>query len=143
VIEHLHTPQVLFAGAARGLRSGGKLIVGVPFLYWVHEAPHDYHRYTRFALEKMTADAGLTVVSIAALAGAPEVIADLATKAVASRPRLARLVHLVSRALLTLPPIKKLSMATRESMPAGYVLVAQKSGPPRKSEMMQFDACRW
>jgi hypothetical protein len=50
----------------------------------------------------MTADAGLTVVSIAALAGAPEVIADLATKAVASRPRLAGLVHWLSRALLTL-----------------------------------------
>ena len=127
VIEHLHSPQTLFASAARALRPGGKLIIGVPFLYWIHEAPHDFYRYTRFALEKLVADAKLTVVSITPIAGAPEVVVDLATKAVASRPRLARLIHTVCCGLLNLPPVRKLSAATRELMPLGYVLVARKA----------------
>jgi hypothetical protein len=131
VIEHLHTPQVLFSSAALALRNGGKLIIGVPFLYWIHEAPHDYHRYTRFALDKMTTDAGLVVVSLVALAGAPEVLADVATKALAARPRLASLVHWLSNVFLMLSPIKQLSIATRDSIPLGYVLVAQKPGSPR------------
>jgi SAM-dependent methyltransferase len=132
VIEHLHTPGALFESASRALRPGGKLIVGTPFLYWLHETPHDYHRYTRFALEKMTGDAGLANVSVAPFAGAPEVLSDIATKAVASRPRLAGCVHGLSRMLLALPRVKRLSAATRDTMPMGYVLVAQTpSGAPR------------
>lgn len=126
VIEHLHTPEALFASAARALKSGGKLIVGVPFLYWVHEAPYDFHRYTRFALEKLAADAGLAIVSLAPFAGAPEVISDIATKALSGRPRLARIVYGTTRALLALRAVKKLSASTREVLPLGYILVAQK-----------------
>ncbi|HEV2263079.1 MAG TPA: methyltransferase domain-containing protein [Stellaceae bacterium] len=126
VIEHLHTPEALFSSAARALRSGGKLIVGVPFLYWVHEAPHDFHRYTRFALEKFVKDAGLAVVSLAPFAGAPEVISDIATKALSGRRRLARIAYEMTRALLLLRAVKRLSASTCETMPMGYILVAQK-----------------
>jgi SAM-dependent methyltransferase len=126
VVEHLHTPKVLFSSVQRALRSGGKLIVGVPFLYWIHEEPRDFHRYTRFALGKMTEDAGLDVISITAYAGAPEVMSDIAVKALGSRPRLARLIYVLTRAMLKLSLVKKLSEATKTSMPLGYVLVAQK-----------------
>ncbi len=126
VIEHLHTPQALFDTAAAALRKGGKLIVGVPFLYWIHEAPHDYHRYTRFALERMSRKAGLEPVVLASLAGAPEVLADTAAKALASSGWAAQLAYLFSKALLSFPPIRKLSAVTRESMPLGYLLVAEK-----------------
>src|SRR5688572_15710146 len=61
VIEHLHAPQALFASAARVLKRGGKLIIGVPFLYWIHEAPHDYFRCTRFSLEKLATESGFVV----------------------------------------------------------------------------------
>ncbi len=126
VIEHLHSPQALFASAARALVPGGKLIAGVPFLYWVHEAPNDFHRYTRFALERLALEAGLEVVSLSPYAGAPEVIADVATKALGGRPRLAHCMHTVTRAFLALPAVKRLSAATRDKLPMGYVLVACK-----------------
>lgn len=126
VIEHLHTPQALFSSAHRVLRHGGKLIIGVPFLYWIHEAPHDFHRYTRFALEKMTSDAGLVMISVASFAGAPEVLVDLLTKTLALRPRLANVAYVLTRALLSLQKVKRLSSRTREAMPMGYLLVAQK-----------------
>lgn len=126
VIEHLHTPEALFASAALALKSGGKLIVGVPFLYWVHEAPHDFHRYTRFALEKLAKDANLAIVLLAPFAGAPEVIADITTKALSGHAYLARIAYTLTRALLSLRAVKKLSARTSEAMPMGYILVAQK-----------------
>lgn len=126
VIEHLHTPEALFASAARLLRPQGKLLVGVPFLYWIHEMPHDFHRYTRFALEKMTRDAGLTVISLTAAGGSPEVLSDMATKSLGSSKIISSAMYGVSRALLTIPLVKRLSAATREAMPMAYFLVAQK-----------------
>jgi SAM-dependent methyltransferase len=44
VLEHLRRPENLFGEMARVLRPGGKLIVGVPFLYGIHEEPQDFNR---------------------------------------------------------------------------------------------------
>jgi len=126
VIEHLHSPSTFFSSAKRVLRPGGKLIVGVPFLYWIHEAPHDYHRYTRFALEKLTTDAGLKVLSLEPIGGAPEVLSDIIVKAISIRPTLAKLIYAITRASLRAKTVRKLSQATRDTMPLGYVLVAAK-----------------
>lgn len=130
VIEHLHTPQALFDSAARALRPGGKLIIGVPFFYWLHEVPHDYHRYTRYALERMTASAGLSTVELSSYGGVTDVLSDLATKAVATRPWVANSVYWLTTLMRALPPVKKLGLATRESMPMGYLLVAEKVSAP-------------
>ena len=42
VFEHLHNPREAAVEAARVLRPGGRLLVAVPFLYWLHATPHDY-----------------------------------------------------------------------------------------------------
>lgn len=128
VLEHLHAPENLFSLASRALGPSGKLILGVPFLYWIHEAPFDYHRYTRFALEKMARDAGLEVVTVTPYGGAPEALSDMAVKSLASHRGLCRVAYAVTRTALRLPAVKRLSKATSETMPLGYVLVAQKPG---------------
>jgi SAM-dependent methyltransferase len=130
VLEHLHTPKALFSLTSHVLRPSGKMIVGVPFLYWIHEEPNDFHRYTRFALEKMTRDAALEVVSVTPYGGAPEVLSDIAVKALGSRPRICRLVYAATRSTLRLSAIKKLSMLTSATMPMGYILVARKPVVP-------------
>jgi len=56
VLEHIARPEGLINELARVLAPSGSLILTVPFLYHVHEAPHDYHRYTRFALQKLCDD---------------------------------------------------------------------------------------
>ena len=126
VIEHLHNPRALFCSAYHLLRRGGKLIIGVPFLYWIHEEPYDFHRYTRFALEKMTSDAGLVTISLVSYAGAPEVLADILIKTLAPWPRLVKFAYVFSRALLSLSRVRQLSSMTRDVMPMGYLLVAEK-----------------
>ncbi len=50
----------------------------------------------------------------------------MTVKALRFRPSLAKLAYVLTRAALKLPLAKKLSAATRETMPMGYVLVARK-----------------
>lgn len=50
VLEHLGRPEQALAEAFRVLRPGGRLLVEVPFLYPLHDAPLDFHRWTGFGL---------------------------------------------------------------------------------------------
>lgn len=53
VIEHFYDPMQAIAEMRRVLKKSGKIYFTVPFLYPVHEAPHDYHRFTRYGLERL------------------------------------------------------------------------------------------
>ena len=64
VMEHLHAPQVFLGEAHRILKPGGAMIMQVPFMWWVHEAPFDYYRYTRYGLQYMFEKAGFTDVTV-------------------------------------------------------------------------------
>ena len=123
VLEHLFRPQRAWNEIARILKPGGKAIVGVPFLYWVHEAPHDYHRYTSFALKGYATQAALEVEALEAVGGLSLVLADLATKA--ARPRtIQRLVERTCRATLGLMGSGRTRPDT--PFPLAYAMVAAK-----------------
>jgi SAM-dependent methyltransferase len=63
VIEHVPEPRAVLAECARVLRPGGTLIVSAPQYWEVHEAPHDYYRFTPIGLEHLIRGCGLEVVS--------------------------------------------------------------------------------
>lgn len=63
VLEHVRWPDKLLAEVARVLKPGGQLFLSTPFLYPVHDAPHDYQRYTSHGLARSLANAGLTLQS--------------------------------------------------------------------------------
>jgi SAM-dependent methyltransferase len=86
VIEHLAEPTLFFSETARILRSGGHLLLNTPFTYPLHEAPHDYFRYTSFALRRFCEQHRLEVVSLHPLGGYPEVVADLLAKRICRLP---------------------------------------------------------
>lgn len=69
VLEHLCEPQVMLNEAYRILKPGGKLILQVPWQWLVHEAPHDYFRYTPFGLKHLCEKAGFKDVVVEAAAG--------------------------------------------------------------------------
>ena len=62
VIEHVRTPNAVIAECARVLRPGGVLIVTAPQYWEVHEAPHDYFRFTPIGLQLLVEGCGLSVV---------------------------------------------------------------------------------
>lgn len=64
VMEHLREPQSFLSEAHRILRAGGTMLLQVPFMWRVHEAPHDYFRYTKYGLEYMFAKAGFCEVQV-------------------------------------------------------------------------------
>ena len=53
VMEHLREPQIFLNEAHRILKPGGGVVMQVPFMWWVHEAPYDYYRYTQYGLHYM------------------------------------------------------------------------------------------
>lgn len=64
VMEHLREPQLFLKEAHRILKPEGAMVLQVPFMWWVHEAPHDYFRYTRFGLHYLFERAGFTDVAV-------------------------------------------------------------------------------
>jgi SAM-dependent methyltransferase len=129
VLEHIAEPGQLMSEVARLLRPDGTLILTVPFMYWLHEEPHDYYRFTRFALERFCMVNELTVLELSAYGGLPEVLFDLAGKGADCVPKIgpivARMCVAVSR-VCGLGVVRKFSSWTSSSFPLGYLLVARK-----------------
>lgn len=64
VLEHLYAPQLMLFEAFRILKPGGRLVLQVPWQWWIHEAPYDYFRYTPFGLRYLLDNAGFTDIEV-------------------------------------------------------------------------------
>lgn len=64
VLEHVYESRNLLKSIARIVAPGGSVVITVPFLLKVHQAPFDFARYTPYFIEKMATDAGLQVESL-------------------------------------------------------------------------------
>jgi SAM-dependent methyltransferase len=63
-LEHVPEPAVMLAEAARCLKTGGRLILTVPFAARWHYIPHDYWRFTPSGLERLLSAAGFAQIAI-------------------------------------------------------------------------------
>jgi SAM-dependent methyltransferase len=64
VLEHVRNPEIALAEIARVIRPAGQLMLWVPFLYPIHDAPHDYQRFTEHGLRTYLAGHGFEVRSL-------------------------------------------------------------------------------
>ena len=60
-LEHLREPGCALAEIARVLVPGGTLLLAAPQDWEVHQAPHDYFRYTRYGLKYLLERSGFEV----------------------------------------------------------------------------------
>ncbi len=140
VLEHLQAPEVCMKEIGRVLENGGNLFLKVPFLYPIHDAPVDFHRWTRFGLFELAQRHGFEVVSERHI-GEPLETATLLTNIAWSKTvlRWIRSGNPLMVFGLLLPPAVVLmnvvsSLVSRISasdamMPHGYLLKLQKNGP--------------
>ncbi len=63
VLEHLPDPGAALGEIHRVLVAGGTLTLQVPFLYPIHDAPLDFHRWTRHGLRQAARNCGFSVRS--------------------------------------------------------------------------------
>jgi SAM-dependent methyltransferase len=64
VLEHLTEPWGAFSEIWRILAPGGAAIVTLPFVYNLHDEPHDYYRFTRYGIQHLAVKAGFTLEEI-------------------------------------------------------------------------------
>lgn len=68
-MEHLPEPGRALKEIARTLAPGGVLLIAAPHEWEVHQAPHDYFRYTRYGLEYLLETSGFEVTGMRAAGG--------------------------------------------------------------------------
>ncbi len=129
VLEHIARPEILWSEMARILAEGGKALINVPFYYWVHAAPHDYYRYTEWALRRFAKINGFEIVVLKTVGGSPEVVADVVAKHLQVVPVLGTFL---SSAVQYLAQVfvrtagKRLAEKTSPVFPLGYFMVVRK-----------------
>jgi SAM-dependent methyltransferase len=134
VLEHVKEPSRLCREIARALAGGGYLIGNVPFIYPIHEAPHDHFRYTTFGLRYLFESAGLRVVVLEPTGGSLEVLVDMLAKHLAHGGFVGGLLAAWLQALTVRVGRtgvgRSLVRKTAVWYPLGYFFVAVKPGDP-------------
>ncbi len=133
VLEHVAEPGLLWREMARLLAPSGHLLMNVPFYYGLHETPHDYFRYTEFALRRFVEQSSLAMVELQPVGGSAEVLADLCAKHIVRVPLVgpigAQVLQSVVGAFSRSRAGRKFARRTARQFPLGYFLVATKPVP--------------
>lgn len=125
VLEHINKPNFLMKEISRVMRKGGKLILGVPFMYWLHEEPFDYHRYTSYQLTNLCEINSLSILTLEEIGGPLTVIFDIISKNLPS-VFLSKLFVKSMNVFLKIKIGYKIDNRNKEKFPVGYCLVAEK-----------------
>ncbi|MBW8312522.1 MAG: class I SAM-dependent methyltransferase [Rhizobium sp.] len=141
VLEHLPAPGAALREIHRCLSPEGKVVLSVPFLYPIHDAPIDFQRYTEHGLRRALERENLSVESISARLSSVRTAAMLGCLAIAGSAR--RSMERPGPALLLLPiwgvMVLLLNVGALlldglvpdwSAMTNGYVVIARKVSRP-------------
>jgi len=131
VLEHIYNPHQLLSECQRIMKRNGYLLMNVPYMYWIHEQPFDFYRYTKYALLRMAEDAGFRVCVLQAIGGGLEVFADITAKCAAVIPIFGGAIGWIAQHFVwhfsRTRQGKALLQRSSELFPLGYFCVFQKT----------------
>lgn len=102
VLEHVCDPNAALSEIGRVLVDEGRLIVWIPFVYPIHDAPHDFQRFTEHGLRSYLGAHGLCVEQLVPVLPPIETAALMTCLALADA---AEQIVLRKRWLLPLVPV--------------------------------------
>ncbi|MCU1336318.1 MAG: Methyltransferase type 11 [Bryobacterales bacterium] len=125
-LEHVLHPARVLCELSRALTPGGRLLLVAPLQWEEHQQPHDYGRFTRYALDHLLRQAGFSEISIQPVGGIFRLIARRLLNALQFFPGPLMLVAAVFFAppALVLPLLDPLDRD--RSFTLGYICSARK-----------------
>jgi len=126
-LEHVREPVTVLSEIARVLAPGGRLLLVAPQEWEIHQAPHDYYRFTRYGLAYLIERAGLRALSIEAAGGFFQLLARRLLNALQffRGPWFAVAAVLAAPLALVLPWLDRLDRERHFTL--GYICIAAKS----------------
>lgn len=70
VMEHIYDTDKYVKECHRLLRKGGKGIFTIPMSWRCHAEPYDYHRFTKYSLQKIFTENGFEILELKEIEGA-------------------------------------------------------------------------
>ncbi|MBI1790362.1 MAG: class I SAM-dependent methyltransferase [Acidobacteria bacterium] len=130
-LEHVREPARVLAEIARTLAPGGRLLLVAPHEWEVHQAPHDYYRYTRHGAAWLLEQAGFSSVSITPVGGFFRLLARRLLNGLQFFSGGFRWIGFLPAALFLVPPALILpfldSLDRDRNFTLGYLCTATKS----------------
>lgn len=121
VLEHIPTPQSLILELKRILKPGGVVLMNTPFMYWVHEAPYDYYRYTEFMLRRFISEVDMELIKIEPLGGGWVVLIDVLSKLFDKHLNIVKAIQKIG------PKLLSGKFNQRPEIPISYAVVFRKA----------------
>ena len=129
-LEHLREPACALAEIARVLVPEGTLLLAVPHEWEVHQAPHDYYRYTRYGLVYLLEKAGFEISELRACGGYFRLLARRLLNGLQFFEGGARWLGFLPAAMLLIPPALILPLFDfldrQRHFTLGYICTARK-----------------
>jgi SAM-dependent methyltransferase len=129
-IEHLREPALALAEMARVAAPGATLLVAAPHEWEVHQAPHDYFRFTRYGLTYLLEKSGWEVLEVRAAGGYFRLLARRLLNGLQFFSGGFRWLGFIPAAILLVPPALILpfldSLDRDQNFTVGYICTAKR-----------------
>jgi SAM-dependent methyltransferase len=130
-LEHVREPESVLREIARTLAPAAPLLAIVPHEWEVHQAPHDYFRFTRHGMQYLLEHAGMVEIEIHPVGGYFRMLARRLLNGLQFFTGGIRWLGLIPAAVLLVPPallIPYLDFLDRDrNFTLGYICTARKS----------------